>query len=121
MKVNLGELDQILDQALTAPLSSPDHGKVKTALHALAEYLEHRRNTEKTAAVIPPPEDEPNTVPNTEPATPPKPGHGRNGAAAFESAKKIAVPHETLVRGEKCPECNVGKVYPLKEPTPLVR
>lgn len=117
VKVNLGELDRILDQALTAPLTNPDHAKVKTALHVLADFLEHRRNTEKTAAVIPPPEPEPSSAP----VAPPKPGHGRNGADAFEGATKIAVPHETLERGQKCPECNIGKVYPLKEPAPLVR
>ena len=32
--VNLGELDQLLDQAREAPLSEPDCNKLKTTLHA---------------------------------------------------------------------------------------
>ena len=35
--VNLGELDQLLDQAEQAPLSEPDCHKIKTTLHTLVE------------------------------------------------------------------------------------
>jgi hypothetical protein len=37
--VNLEELDRVLDGAREAPLSESDHGKLRDALHALAELL----------------------------------------------------------------------------------
>ena len=48
-------------------------------------------------------------------------GHGRNGAADYQGAEKVKVPHESLKRGDACPECPKGKVYPVKEPAVLVR
>jgi len=52
---------------------------------------------------------------------PKRPGHGRNGSAAYRGATKITVPHATLHGGCKCPTCNDGKVYPLSRPLVLVR
>jgi len=51
----------------------------------------------------------------------PAPGHGRNSATAYRGAQHIAVPHTTLHCGDRCPECQRGKVYPLQEPGRLVR
>jgi transposase len=52
----------------------------------------------------------------------PKPtGHGRNGAAAYRGATKVKVPHPELHRGDGCPGCKKGKIYPLAEPAVLVR
>ncbi len=48
-------------------------------------------------------------------------GHGRNGADAYEGAKKIEVPHASLKSGDPCPECEKGKVYVLPDPRKLVR
>ncbi len=48
-------------------------------------------------------------------------GHGRNGAQAYRGAHRIAIPHASLHQGDRCPECQRGKVYPLKEPGLLVR
>lgn len=50
-----------------------------------------------------------------------KPGHGRNGAAAYKGADKVKVAHATLTAGQPCTECLKGKVYPLEEPAVLVR
>jgi len=50
--VNLGELDQLLDQAVQAPLSEPDCHKIKNTLHTLVELLAAKRSTEKTGAVV---------------------------------------------------------------------
>lgn len=50
-----------------------------------------------------------------------RPGHGRTGSEAYKGAAKVAVPHESLVRGQCCPECEKGKVYPLREPRTIVR
>jgi hypothetical protein len=51
--VNLDELDQIIDRSTCAPLSASEGQQLKTALHALAERLMPKRNTEKTSAVLP--------------------------------------------------------------------
>ncbi|MBM4321112.1 MAG: transposase, partial [Deltaproteobacteria bacterium] len=48
-------------------------------------------------------------------------GHGRNGAASYTGAEKIAVPHEELRHGDPCPFCQKGKVYEQAEPATLVR
>ena len=115
--VNLDELDQIIDRSTRAPLSESEGQKLKTALHAMAERLVRKRNTEKTSAVLP--DAAPAGKPETgESATT---GHGRNGAAAFTGADKVAVAHATLHSGDLCLECRRGKVYGLKEPATLVR
>lgn len=51
----------------------------------------------------------------------PKPGHGRNGAAAYTGAERVAVPHESLKPCMTCPACLRGKVYSLPQPARLVR
>jgi transposase len=120
--VNLQELDEVLDQARQAPLSEPDYQKIKDTLHTLVELLSPTRNTEKMNAVLP---EVPDTVTDKQAATGdqslPKPGHGRNASAAFTGARKIAIQHASLKSGDRCPECETGKVYAQKEPKPLVR
>jgi len=49
------------------------------------------------------------------------PGHGRNGAAAYRGADKVQILHAELQHGDRCPECQKGKVYGLAEPAVLVR
>ena len=116
--VNLEELDQIIDRSTHAQLSESEGQKLKTALHALAEGLARKRSTEKTKAVLPqnaPPVDKPN------PGESARQGHGRNGAAAFTGAHRVAVAHATLHSGDRCPACHQGKVYRQKEPATLIR
>lgn len=50
-----------------------------------------------------------------------RPGHGRNGSAAYEGAQKVEVPHGSMHAGDGCPECAKGKVYSLRQPAALVR
>ena len=50
-----------------------------------------------------------------------RPGHGRNGQNAFPGASRETVAHETLKSGDPCPECPKGKMYPVAEPSILVR
>ena len=116
--VNLDELDQIIDRSTRAPLSEAESQKLKTALHAMAEKLLRKRNTEKTRAVLPP-----DAAPTGKPATGESApaGHGRNGAAAFSGANLVAVAHATIHSGDRRPECRQGKVYCQKEPATLVR
>ncbi len=49
------------------------------------------------------------------------PGHGRNGAVAYRGAEKVAVAHSSVHRGDGCPGCTKGKVYPMLEPAQLLR
>ena len=116
--VNLDELDQIIDRGQRAPLSESEGEKLKTALHAMAERLLPKRNTEKTSAVLPP-DTAPAGKPDASESAPA--GHGRNGAAAFTGATRVAIAHATLHAGDQCPECRRGKVYRQKEPATLVR
>lgn len=51
IEVNLEELDQVLEEARQAPLSEDDYQKLKTALHALAEWA-RSQSTEKTKTVL---------------------------------------------------------------------
>jgi len=49
-------------------------------------------------------------------------GHGRNGAAAYRGARKVAVPHASLNAGDPCPDARCrGKVYTQRDPGVLVR
>jgi transposase len=48
-------------------------------------------------------------------------GHGRHAAAAYIGAQKIQIPHPSLSRGDACPSCTDGKVYPMKDPGVRVR
>jgi len=116
--VNVEELDRIIDDARSAPLSEADSQKLKTALHALAERLLPQPKTEKTSAVFgdteTPPEDRQAESQSDS-------GHGRNGAAAYRGARKVPIPHAKLSHGDRCPECTRGNVYAQKEPKALVR
>jgi transposase len=120
--VNLDELDRVLDGARQAPLSEDDYEKLKEALHALAAMLVQPRNTEKTSAVLGKSEGS-KAGAGTEPESnaSASPGHGRNGAGAFVSSRKIAITHAKLKHGDRCPECEKGNVYEQKEPKVLVR
>jgi transposase len=55
------------------------------------------------------------------PAAPPRKGHGRNGADDYVGAERIRCPHGWLKAGDRCPECQRGKLYPLAKPAVLVR
>jgi transposase len=51
-----------------------------------------------------------------------KPGHGRNAAADYRGANKVAVPHGSLKTGDPCPDAQCsGKVYVQRDPGVLVR
>jgi transposase len=120
--VNLEELDRVLDGAREAPLNEADYDKLKDALHAMAALLARSANTEKTSAVVGDAacaEAGEGGGPDVSASSPA--GHGRNGAAAFAGADRVAIPHQTLKHGDRCPECQQGNVYTQKEPKALVR
>lgn len=47
-------------------------------------------------------------------------GHGKNGASSYTGSEKVTVPHPSLKKGDRCPGCEKGKVYPV-EPGVMVR
>lgn len=119
VEVNVEELDRIIDDARTAPLSEADSQKLKTALHALVGRLLSERKTEKTSAVFGDAEAPAPDAPQAEAER--ASGHGRNGAAGYRGANKIAIRHAKLTHGDRCPDCERGNVYAQKEPKALVR
>ena len=139
IEVSMDELESILRRAQTSPLDEKDCAKIKAVFESylyLTNLLEDKATTidrlrkilfgsssEKTCDVMRQAPAEPlTTVP--EDAKPPpskRPGHGRNGADAYEGATKITVPHESLESGDRCPECRKGKVYEMKKPGVLIR
>ena len=51
-------------------------------------------------------------MPATVPAPKPRrPGHGRNGSQAYSGAPIVECEHSELESGDRCPQCNQGKVY----------
>jgi transposase len=150
MEVNLEELAAVLERAKGA-LSAEDHAKLTTAMATLASTtqivaeliaqlqgkktsLERLRRmlfgspTEKTEQVLGEERagaDRQDGAVSASPegaATRKKaPGHGRNAASAYSGAEHIHVTHADLARGDACPGCPHGKVYPLEPPAVLVR
>jgi transposase len=112
-----------------------------TSIQRLRQLLFGKR-TEKTAAVVgektedsspPSPctaaletesgaevQDSDSAEPNRSQAKTTPKGHGRNGADAYQGAKRTAVRHPSLVAGDACPACRQGTVYD-KAPGVLVR
>jgi hypothetical protein len=119
--VNVEELDRVIDGAQQAPLSEADCNKLKSALHALVESLERRRNTEKISAVLGEPVEEEPAKTNEDTNESKPAGHGRNGANAYRGAEKVEIAHQDLQSGSRCPDCGRGNVYAQKEPKALVR
>jgi len=48
-------------------------------------------------------------------------GHGRNGSSEYTGAERIPIPHESLKNGDRCPECDRGRVYKVKKPSVVIR
>ena len=148
-ELGMEELESILQRARTSPLDEEDCAKIKAVFETywyLTDQLENKATTidrlrkiifgsssEKIRDVIPqtqaapPPtvsdgaEPTPSADPQQEPTSPKRPGHGRNGAKAYEGATKVPVAHESLKSGGPCPECKKGKVYEVAQPGVLVR
>ena len=140
LEVSAEELEALLESVREA-LGERGYQKLKAAIRTLSyvtELLENREATleslrrllcrarsEKTDAVLEQAGIAPSPTSRTPPADAgskkPAAGHGRKGATAYAGAPRVEVPHATLHRGDRCPECQRGKVYPLYEPGLRVR
>jgi transposase len=139
IEVNLQEWEGLLERARKEPLDEEGYQKLQAALRAfrvLTEMIGEKNatisrlrallakpSTEKTSKVLEqagikaPPKNSP--PPNA--GDQPKPGHGRNGAQAYGGARRIKIAHASVKPGDRCPECQKGKVYEQKEPALRIR
>ena len=62
--------------------------------------------TEKTRTILP------GSLPKTKNEKTTRKGHGRNGASSYTGSRMVTVPHACLKKGDACPGCQKGKVYP---------
>jgi transposase len=122
VEIDMGELHRVLDRARQEPIGEADYRKLKIALDVLNERLTRTRTTEKTRAVVAPPQlaGHTNTAPDHSERRTSK-GHGRNSADAYTGARKVVIRHAHLTSGDACPECDRGRVYTQRQPKTLVR
>jgi len=94
--------------------------KTEKTRAVLAEADPHGALGARCDSGLPPPDPGENPVEHST-ARAPRPGHGRNAAAAYTGANKVKITHTSLHGSDACPECLQGKVYPLSEPSKWVR
>jgi len=143
IEVNLEEWEALLERARQRPLDEEGYKKLQAALRAFRYLTEMigekdttisrlrallvKPSTEKTRKVLEQaglevaPKRSSSPPSGSNPSEKPKPGHGRNGAAAYRGAERIRIAHATLKAGDHCPECWKGKVYARKEPGLRIR
>lgn len=149
LELNREELERLLERAKKGPLSEPDYQTLKAAVNTLGyltQLLEDRKTTidrlrqilfgsssEKTRKVLKTDQATQSTTaesgqsaapladPDGEKSGKKTNGHGRNGAEAYHGATKIEVKHNSLKSGDRCPQCEKGKVYDCTKPGFLVR
>jgi len=139
IEVNLQEGEGLLQRARQEPLDEAGYQKLEAARRALRVLTEMigeknttisqlrallaKPSTEKTSKVLEqagmksPPQN--SSPPNGKGK--PRPGHGRKGAGAYRGARRIKIAHGSLQPGDRCPECQKGKVYEQKEPALRIR
>ncbi len=89
--------------------------KEKNATIRKLQHMLFGAPTEKASTIIPELKKMAGPVKNEKPR-----GHGKNGASSYTGAKKETLSHPFLKKGDLCPECQKGKVYPT-EPGSAVR
>ncbi len=144
----IAEIEAILERATVGAISAEEYAKLKAVIATFAllkEELQSKKtsiqrlkrmmfgpSTERTRDVLGgEPTDHQATGPVGTDATgqqqdrsdtgAKREGHGRNAAAAYIGAQKVQIPHPSLRRGDACPGCAAGKVYPMKDPGVRVR
>ena len=143
-ELRLEELLSIIERAGAGPLGVEDREKLQAVVETLVfltRELESKgtsiqrlrkllfgASTEKTSRVlgeVAGNERQEKPGEGADPECPAKkekrPGHGRNGAAAYPGAEKVTIHHGELRHGAGCPNCDRGKVYLQSNPKVLVR
>src|ERR1700761_517635 len=121
VEINMEELRRALDRARQEPIGEADYLKLKMALDVLAERLMPTRTTEKARTVVKQPKlGDNNSGSGNNLGHADSKGHGRNAAASYTEARKVAIKAK-LTCGDACPECARGRVYTQRRPKTLVR
>lgn len=131
IELSAQELDALIERVKSRSLLEKDYETLAAmgeTIHVLSHNVDEKAasikrllrmifgaSTEKTATVTKKPKNT-DTTSKSE-----KKGHGRNGAADFTGAEKIAVSHDGLKHKDPCPACLKGKVYVCKQPKTLIR
>src|SRR6516162_8908742 len=141
LDVSIEELQALLERAREEPLQPDGYEKLKAAVHTLGHITELLENPEATLDTLrrmlcQSSSEKTNEVlkragmevseKHYEPAgqrasETPAPGHGRNGTAAYRGAHKVPVRHASLAAGDRCPDCERGKVYAQAAPHRVLR
>jgi hypothetical protein len=119
----MDELRSIVDSSASGPLSEEQREKLLSTLELLVNQIDPEfRNSEKLNKLV-------QEMLNNESAPEKKTGddnkkrkggNGRAPASEIKGAEVIKCAHQELKRGDLCPGCEKGKVYP-KSPEVIVR
>ena len=138
IEVDREEIKALLERARLEPLDEASYQKLQNLLRAFSYLVEaigekdttisqlrallQKPSTEKTDKVLEQVGLKPSSKSHApRPEVKAKPGHGRNGAEAYQGARRIPVPHASLKPGDHCPECLKGKLYEQKGPGLRIR
>lgn len=125
VEVNVDELNRIIDASASGPLDEEQRDKLRKTLELLIDQIDPEfRNSEKLSKLV----DEmmgkaqldKDSGQKNDEKKKGEGGNGRTPATKITGAQTVEVPHPELNRGDQCPSCEKGKVYP-KEPEILVR
>ena len=147
--LHIEDLERVVARARHTPLNDDEYATLNAAIHTLgyvAQLLEAKgttiaglrqilfgARTEKTRDVLTragldpastaksPGSDDGDSSPAARAPRNRAAGHGRNGAAAYDGARHVDVPHPRLTHGDRCPVCADGTVYTQRAPGVLVR
>ncbi len=144
--LHLEDLERVVARARHTPLTDDEYATLKAAIETLgyvAHLLEQKGTTiarlrqilfgartettrdvltraglDPTSTAHPPCDDHGDASPTPRARAA---GHGRHGAAAYDGAHHVDVPHPRLTHGDRCPVCADGTVYVQREPGVRVR
>jgi transposase len=136
LEVDFAELERALERAQPL-LAATDHQLFTVTVHALHQVtveLDDKTTTigrlrqmifgkksEKSRDVLKPTSASMERAHREKPKreAPPR-GHGRNSVEAYTGATTVCIKHPQFEAGERCPECQKGKLHPFA-PTQLIR
>jgi transposase len=151
MEISMEELENIIERSKTGPLTDDERAKLHRALETLVYVTDlvgdkdttiarlrkilFGASTEKTRNILGAEGASNAPVSSTEAGSlaiqPEDPGgesseqkprgHGRNGAEAYTGARRVCIEHGSIKPGQRCPKCEKGKIYRIKEPAVIVR
>lgn len=123
----MDELRGIVDSSASGPLGEEQRHKLLSTLELLVEQIDPEfRNSEKLNKLVQEmlqgAEGGADEAPNDKDQEKKKRkgGSGRTPTSTIKGAEVVSCTHEDLKRGDICPGCNKGKVYP-KAPEVIVR